>query len=241
MSWRNFFFADRASRASDRYPAIYYEDIGKAIAAQIPIPEAVVLDYACGAAPAASLIAEHCATAYLYDSTPKMQAILRQRYAANPKVKILTEAQVRALPDGTLDMVLFNGLLQYLTLAQCTEAVDFAAAKLRLNGRLIVADVIPPHADPLSDSWALVEYAYRGGFLLAALRGALSRSRAASAPHSADDFHYPRYATAARNAWFRNAPGRSQYRPQSDAYDVSGEAPVTERLATSSAQPQADA
>ncbi len=38
MSWRNFFFADRASRASDRYPAIYYEDIGKAIAAQILSP-----------------------------------------------------------------------------------------------------------------------------------------------------------------------------------------------------------
>jgi ubiquinone/menaquinone biosynthesis C-methylase UbiE len=177
MSWRNFFIADRASRASDRYPAIYYEDIAKAIAAQIPAPGAVVLDYACGAAPAASLIAEHCSTVYLYDPTPKMQTILRQRYAANPKVKILNEAQVRALPDGALDMVLFNGLFQYLTLAQCTDAVDFAAAKLRLGGRLVVADVIPPHADPLSDSWALVEYAYRGGFLLAALRGALSRSR----------------------------------------------------------------
>jgi SAM-dependent methyltransferase len=177
MSWRNFFIVDRASRASDRYPAIYYEDIAKAIAAQIPAPEAVVLDYSCGAAPAASLIAEHCATVYLYDAIPKMQTILRQRYTANPKIKILNEAQVRSLPDGTLDMVLFNGLFQYLTLAQCTEAVDFAAAKLRLGGRLVVADVIPPHADPLSDSWALVEYAYRGGFLLAALRGALKRSR----------------------------------------------------------------
>src|ERR1700761_9263019 len=169
MSWRNFFIVDGGSRASDRYPAIYYEDIAKAIAAQIPALEAVVLDYSCGAAPAASLIAEHCATVYLYDAIPKMQTILRQRYAANPKIKILNEAQVRALPDGTLDMVLFNGLFQYLTLAQCTEAVDFAAAKLRLGGRLVVADVIPPHADPLSDSWALVEYAYRGGFLLAAL------------------------------------------------------------------------
>jgi hypothetical protein len=177
MSWRNFFIVDRASRASDRYPAIYYDDIGKAIAAQISVPDAVVLDYSCGAAPAASFIAEHCATIYLYDAIPKMQTNLRQRYAANPKIKILNEAQVKALPDAALDMVLFNGLFQYLPLAQCTEAVDFAAAKLRLNGRLIVADVIPPHADPLSDSWALVEYAYRGGFLLAALRGAVSRSR----------------------------------------------------------------
>ncbi len=81
------------------------------------------------------------------------------------------------MPEASLDMVLFNALFQHLTLAQCTAAVDFAAAKLRLGGRLVVADVLPPHADPLSESWALVEYAYRGGFLLAALRGALARSR----------------------------------------------------------------
>ncbi len=167
MSWRNFWGGDRASRTRDRYPALYYEDIGKAIAAQIPsLPAIMLLDYGCGAAPAAGLIAEHCAALYLYDDAPKIQALLRQRYAGNPKIKILTEAQVKALPDATLDMVLFNALFQYLTLAQCTAAVDFAAAKLRLGGKLVVAGVIPPHADPLSDSWALVEYAYRGGFLL---------------------------------------------------------------------------
>jgi SAM-dependent methyltransferase len=177
MSWRRFFMGDRVSRASDRYPAIYYDDIAKTIATQIPSSDAAVLDYGCGAAPAAAILAEHCAVLYLYEPAAKMHAILRQRYAANPKIKVLNEALVGALPDATLDLVLFNGLFQYLTLAQCTEAVDFAAAKLRLGGRLVVADVIPPHADPLSDSWALVEYAYRGGFLLAALRSALSRSR----------------------------------------------------------------
>ncbi|WP_297295562.1 methyltransferase domain-containing protein [uncultured Methylovirgula sp.] len=177
MNWRNLWRGDRASRAGERFPAVYYEDIAKAIAAQIPAPAAVMLDYGCGSAPAAALVAEHCATLYLYEPAPKMQAALRQRYAGNSKIKVLNDAQVKALPDMSLDMVLFNALFQYLTLAQCTEAVDFAAVKLRLGGRLVVADVIPPHADPLSDSWALVEYAYRGGFLLAALRGALSRRR----------------------------------------------------------------
>ncbi len=177
MSWRNFWRGVRVSRAGDRFPAVYYEDIAKAIAAQIPAAPAVMLDYGCGTAPAAALIAEHCATLFLYDPAPKLQAALRQRYAGNPKIKVLTEAQVKALPDASLDMVLFNALFQYLTLAQCTTAVDFAAAKLRFGGRLVVADVIPPHADPLSDSWALVEYAYRGGFLLAALRGAFARGR----------------------------------------------------------------
>jgi SAM-dependent methyltransferase len=177
MNWRNFWRRDRSSRAGERYPPVYYEDIGKAIAAQIPSPAALMLDYGCGAAPAAALLAEHCATLYLYDPSPKVQAALRQRYVAHPKIKILAESDVNALSDGSLDMVLFNALFQYLTVAQSTEAVDFAAAKLRLGGRLLVTDVIPPYADPLSDSWALVEYAYRGGFLLATLRGALARGR----------------------------------------------------------------
>ncbi len=105
-------FGDRVSRASDRYPAIYYEDVGKAIAAQIPLPDAIVLDYACGAAPAASLIAEHCATVYLYDPTPKMQTILRQRYAANPKIKFSTRRRSRHCPmtrsTWFCSMVCFN-------------------------------------------------------------------------------------------------------------------------------------
>jgi SAM-dependent methyltransferase len=177
MSWRDLFGGSRTGRVSGRYPAAYYDDVAKAIAAQIPAPEAAVLDYGCGEAPAATLIAEHCARLYLYDPAPKIQAALRQRHASNPRIKILTEAQVQALPEASLDMVLFNALFQHLTPAQCTAAVDFAAEKLRLGGRLVVADVIPPHADPLSESWALVEYAYRGGFLLAALRGAVSRGR----------------------------------------------------------------
>jgi len=136
-----------------------------------------VLDYGCGAAPAATLVAERCAALYLYDPSPKVQAALRQRYANNPKIKVLGESDVEALSDASLDMVLFNALFRYLSVAECTAAVDFAAAKLRLGGRLLVTDIIPPYADPLSDSWALVEYAYRGGFLLAALRGALSHAR----------------------------------------------------------------
>lgn len=177
MRWRDLFGGGRVGRVSDRYPAAYYDDIAKSIAAQIPGPGAAVLDYGCGEAPGAALIAEHCARLYLYDPAPKIQAALRQRHGSNPKIKILTESQVQALPEASLDMVLFNALFQHLTLAQCTAAVDFAAAKLRLGGRLVVADVLPPHADPLSESWALVEYAYRGGFLLTALRGALARSR----------------------------------------------------------------
>jgi hypothetical protein len=176
MNWRDMFGGTRVGDG-ERYPAAYYDLAAKAIAAQIPLPEAAVLDYGCGDVPGAARLAEHCARLYLCALAPKLQTALRQRYASDPKIKVLSEPQAGALPDASLDMVLFNGLFQHLTLAQCTAAVDLAAAKLRLGGRLVVADVVPPHADPLGGSWAMVEHAYRGGFLLAALRGALARPR----------------------------------------------------------------
>ena len=72
MSWRDLFGSGRGGRVRGRYPAAYYDDVAKAIAAQIPAPEAMLLDFGCGEAPAAALIAEHCARLYLYDPAPKI-------------------------------------------------------------------------------------------------------------------------------------------------------------------------
>jgi hypothetical protein len=46
-----------------------------------------------------------------------------------------------------------------------------AARKLRLGGRIVVGDIIPPHVDTVADSLALLDFAYRSGFFLAAVRG----------------------------------------------------------------------
>jgi hypothetical protein len=99
---------------------------------------------------------------------------LRARSKANAKIVVLDRVGLEALPESSLDLMVCNSVLQYLSREECGALVAFAAAKLKLGGRLIVADIIPPHVDALTDSWALVEFAYQGGFLFAALRGLAS-------------------------------------------------------------------
>jgi SAM-dependent methyltransferase len=171
MSRRDFWNGDHVLYVNSRHRALYYADVGGEIAALIPSPEAKVLDYACGEALAADVLAGKCGRLYLYDPIPKIEVVLRGRTKANPKIVVLDQAGLEALPDSSLDLMICNSVFQYLSRDECAAVVTFAAAKLKLGGRLVVADIIPPHVDALTDSWALVEFAYRGGFLFAALRG----------------------------------------------------------------------
>lgn len=171
MSWRDLRYGDRALYVNSRHRALYYADIGKEIAALLPSSGAHILDYGCGEALAADFLAGKCGLLYLYDPIAKIEAALRARYKANLKIVVLDQAGLEALPDSSLDIMVCNSLFQFLSREECGALVAFAAAKLRLGGRLVVSDIIPPHVDALTDSWALVEFAYRGGFLLAALRG----------------------------------------------------------------------
>ncbi|MGA9137641.1 MAG: methyltransferase domain-containing protein [Methylovirgula sp.] len=174
MSKRDFWNGDQVLYVNSRHRALYYADIGKEIAALIASPEALLLDYGCGEALAADFLAGKCARLYLYDPIQKIETSLRARNKANPKIAVLDRASLQALPDASLDLMICNSVLQYLSREECGALVAFAAEKLKLGGRLVVADIIPPHVDALTDSWALVEFAYRGGFLLAALRGLFS-------------------------------------------------------------------
>jgi SAM-dependent methyltransferase len=171
MSRRDFWNGDQVPYVNSRHRALYYADVGKEIAALISSPEALLLDYGCGEALAADFLAEKCGRLYLYDPIAKIETLLRARHKANSKIAVLDRTGLETLPDSSLDLMICNSILQYLSRDECGALVTYAAAKLKLGGRLVVADIIPPHVDALTDSWALVEFAYRGGFLLAALRG----------------------------------------------------------------------
>jgi hypothetical protein len=84
---------------------------------------------------------------------------------------VLSEDGLNALPDGSLDLFICNSIFQYLSREECKALAALAAKKLKLGGRILVGDVVPPHVDTIADSLALLDFAYRGGFFMAALRG----------------------------------------------------------------------
>src|SRR5260370_1076570 len=76
-----------------------------------------------------------------------------------------------ALPDKSLDLIVSNSVVQYLTLAELERLLALWRRLLAPGGSLIVADVIPPDVGKLSDVAALLRFAAQHGFLLAALAG----------------------------------------------------------------------
>jgi SAM-dependent methyltransferase len=173
MSWREFWNGEHKIYVNARHSLMHFEAIAKDLAAFIPSQDALVLDYGCGEALAADVLAAKCGRLYLFDSAARIEAGLRRRYAASEKIHVLSEEEINALPDGHLDLFICNAIFQYLTREECRAVVMLAAKKLKLGGRIIVGDIIPPHVDTVADSMALLDFAYRGGFFFAALRGLL--------------------------------------------------------------------
>ena len=171
MSWREFWNNDHKIYVNARHSLMHFEVIAKDVAAFIPSQDAFVLDYGCGEALAAELLAAKCRRLYLYDGAPRIEAGLRRRYGTSDKIVVLSEEELKALPDGQLDLFICNSIFQYLSREECRAVVVLAAKKLKLGGRIVVGDIVPPHVDTVADSLALLDFAYRGGFFLAAVRG----------------------------------------------------------------------
>jgi trans-aconitate methyltransferase len=171
MNWREFWNGTHSIYVNERHRTLHYDRIAKDIAALIPSTDACVLDYGCGEAESAELVARRCTMLYLYDSAPNIQARLRQRFSHNDRIVVLSSAALDAMGDHSLDVFVANSVIQYLTHKEFEALLDLARRKLKPTGMLVVADVIPETANFIDDTRALLGFAAQGGFLLTALSG----------------------------------------------------------------------
>ena len=171
MSWREFWNGTHSIYVNARHRTLHYDLISKDIAALIPAQDACILDYGCGDAEASETIAARAGMLYLYDAAPTVQQRLRERFGHNDKIIVLSSEALEALPDHSLDLFIANSMIQYLSHSEFEALLDTAKRKLKVDGRLVVADVIPAGANAVDDAKALLTFAWVGGFLMAALAG----------------------------------------------------------------------
>jgi SAM-dependent methyltransferase len=180
-TWREFWDSAHSIYVSERHKDVHYRDVAEQLAAFIPSPNARVLDHGSGEAIHADLVAARARELLLCDAAASVRTSIAARFAENPKIKVIAPEDVEHLPDGSLDLVFANSLVQYLTTAELDRMLGIWRRLLAPGGTLIVADVIPPHVGALSDGFALLRYAKANGFLGAAIIGltrtALSRYR----------------------------------------------------------------
>ena len=169
--WRDFWNRPNCIYVNDRHLAVHYGRVADDIIRAIPRADAVVLDYGCGEALGADRVAARAGRLYLCDSAPETRARLAARHGSVPGIRLLDEAGLAALPPGSLDLVVVNSVIQYLSAAELKELLVYSRGWLKPDGRLLLADVIPPDNSARADALCLLRTARANGFLTAAVAG----------------------------------------------------------------------
>src|SRR3954463_5990177 len=171
MNWRDYWNQDTPIYVGERHKLLHYQLIGNEISALVPSPRAHVLDYGCGEALSAARVAAKCGRLYLCDAASLVRDRLRERFGGHGKVEVLGPEEMERVPDASLDLAVVNSLLQYLSREELRSLLRLWRAKLKPDGRLVLADVIPPDLSPVADAKALLAFAWKGGFLGRAVIG----------------------------------------------------------------------
>src|SRR5262245_19495607 len=116
--WLSFWNAPNRIYVNDHHRDVHYRDVAWQIRSLIPTPSAAVVDYGCGEATAAQIVAEAAGTLVLSDGAQAVRDKLVARYADNPKITVRAPEEVAMLPPGSVDLIVLNSVVQYLDRAE---------------------------------------------------------------------------------------------------------------------------
>jgi SAM-dependent methyltransferase len=172
MDWISFYdFKHSVIYVNERHRDVHYRTIAEDIARLVPARDARVLDYGCGEATSADLVAQAAAQLVLVEAAPNVRAALKARYEGNPKISVLTPDEAAALTDGSFDLIVLHSVAQYLS----ADALDAMMATfrrlLKADGLFILGDIVPPRFAAPFAALALLRFGAANGFFWAAVGG----------------------------------------------------------------------
>jgi len=174
MDWISFYdFKHSVIYVNARHRDVHYETIAKDIRALVPAPDALVMDYGCGEATSAALVAEACKHLTLVEAAPNVRAALRERYASNPKMSVMSPDEAAATPDHSVDMIVLHSVAQYLTGAELDAMMATFHRLLKPTGIFVLGDIVPPSMASVWAALSLLRFGAANGFFWAAVGGLL--------------------------------------------------------------------
>jgi len=168
VTWAEYWNGATTIYVNARHKSVHYEAVARDIVACLPGRAARVVDYGCGDALSAHLVADACAHLFLCESSESTRQRLVTRTADRPNIDIISPQQFEQLPPGTVDVIVANSVIQYLSASELAHFLAVSRDKLSRDGHLVLADVIPRHVGVLRDAAELLKFAAANGFLLAA-------------------------------------------------------------------------
>jgi SAM-dependent methyltransferase len=170
--WISFYdFKHSVIYVNARHRDVHYRTIAVDIRAYVPSPVTHVLDYGCGEANSADLLAAACGRLAMVEAAPNVRAALTARYAGNTKISVLTPEQAAAQPDASFDLIVMHSVAQYLTTAELDRLLAIFRKLIKPDGLVILGDIVAPRLAAPAAALALLRFGAANGFLGAAVFG----------------------------------------------------------------------
>jgi SAM-dependent methyltransferase len=172
MDWISFYdFKHSVIYVNARHRDVHYRVIAEDIRAYVPSAEANVLDYGCGEATSAGLLAAACGHLTMVEAAPNVRAALKARYEANAKISVRTPDEAAALPAATFDLIVLHSVVQYLSEAEFDRLLGVFHRLIKPDGLVIIGDIVPPRLGAPAAALALLRFGLVNGFFFAAVGG----------------------------------------------------------------------
>ena len=170
--WADFWSGEHPIYANARHAAVHYQRIAADVTALLKDrTRPTVLDWGCGDAFGAPAIAQACGELLLYDAVGPVQKRIAARFAGVAGIRVLDDEAWRSLPAGSVDVIVMNSVAQYMSQDDLGAVLDGFRRRLRQEGVVYLADIIPPDAGMLPDVLSLLATGARHGFFFAACLG----------------------------------------------------------------------
>ncbi len=167
--WIDWYDSNHTIYANARHKDVHFRHIAEDIAQYVPSPIAAVLDYGCGEALHAEIVAARAGKLILAEPAPGVRARLAAKYAGEQKIAVCSADDVTALPQNSIDLAVMHSVAQYLP----PDEMDVALARLhrvvKPTGVLLLGDVIAPGTSALTDATALLRFGLKDGFFFPAV------------------------------------------------------------------------
>jgi 2-polyprenyl-3-methyl-5-hydroxy-6-metoxy-1,4-benzoquinol methylase len=173
LGWRDFWNSEHFIYVNSRHRNLHYHLIAHDAVGFISSCDDVVLDYGCGEAIAAEMVAACCRNLILSDAAPNIRTRLSSRFAGYAKIAVLSPEEVSDLSRDSLDVIIINGILQYLEKIELKELLATLDPLLKDDGVMVIGDIIPRDRSIFADAAALLSFGFKSGFFIAAVYGLL--------------------------------------------------------------------
>ena len=170
--WISFYdFKHSVIYVNARHRDVHYRTIAADIRGYVPRHSATVLDYGCGEASSAALVAEAATHLTLVEAAPNVRAALKARYDGHPNISVLTPDEAAARPPASFDLIVMHSVAQYLSLSEFGRLLGVFHTLVKPDGLVIIVDIVPARLAAPHAALALLRFAAAKGFFWAAVGG----------------------------------------------------------------------